>query len=143
MQVYFLDFLQQVMVRVHVRVFRGAFFIFFWRRTAVFGRFATPPRHVRLKTVVFRRVETDVLWTNQRCRATLGRSQGPQPLEHPPTILASSAFRSKLKNACKLPQLGNLRSSAVYLEGNGEQRAWHKTVIFFPFFRWQPFRKKS
>ena len=47
------------------------------------------PRHVRLETVTFRRAGTHVLWANQRGRAALGRTQGPQP----PTILAMGPLR--------------------------------------------------
>eukprot|EP01050_Picozoa_sp_SAG11_P018518 SAG11_NODE_2811_length_2947_cov_3.850720_3_plen_78_part_00 len=40
-------------------------------------------------TVVFCRVETDVLWTNQRGRAPLGQTQGLQQ----PTVLGMAPLR--------------------------------------------------
>ena len=50
---------------------------------------AIPQRHVRLPTVGFDRGKADVLRTNQRGRAALRRTQGPQP----PTILAMGPLR--------------------------------------------------
>ena len=50
---------------------------------------ATARRHVRLTTVGFDRGEADVLRANQHSRASLRRTQGPQP----PTILAMGPLR--------------------------------------------------
>ena len=50
---------------------------------------AIPQRHVRLEAVLFRRGGADVPRTNQRGRAALRRTQGPQP----PTILAMGPLR--------------------------------------------------